>query len=162
MSFWSRVLCIIYADQLLYQFQPAPISGDFTELVSTSASQYFFDDISILLLAYSERHLTWKTLHQGYPNKPGLLNYAFHPCDQWSVITSCINQLIVSERDGLISTPRGLAERQDSDLHQRSSSSYYLPTVKLITKWWSSPEKWKIMRVRWSLDQVTPPLALRW
>ena len=56
------------------------------------------------------------------------------------MITSCINQLIVSERDGLISTPRGLAERQDSDLHQWSSSSYYLPTVKLITTKWSSDD----------------------
>ena len=139
-SFYSRVSCIIYADQLLYQSPPAPISRDFTELVSTLASQYFFEDISIPLLAYSERHLIWKTLHQGYPNKPGLLNYAFHPCDQWSVITSCINQLIVSERDGLISTQRGLAERQDSDLHQWSSSSYYLPTVKLITTKWSSAD----------------------
>ena len=129
-----RISCCISPNQ------PTAISGDFTELVSTLASQYFFDDISILLLAYSERHLIWTTLHQGYPNKPGLLNYAFHPCDQWSVITSCINQLIVSERDGLISTPRGLAERQDSDLHQWSSSSYYLPTVKLITTKWSSAD----------------------
>ena len=39
----SRVLCecIIYADQLLYQSPPAPISRDFMELVSILASQYF-------------------------------------------------------------------------------------------------------------------------
>ena len=166
-SFYSRVSCIIYADQLLYQSQPAAISGDFTELVSTLASQYFFEDISIPLLAYSERYLTWKTLHQGYPNKPGLLNYAFHPCDQWSVITSCINQLIVSERDGLISMPPRQVDLCRED-HLPPTCSWSTPSdhhqlilISFIA--WKSEKacEWKGGGEKWSLDQVTTPLALR-
>ena len=71
MGMYNICPCVILEQSVMYNIcgsaavsvptnQPTAISGDFTELVSTLASQYFFEDISIPLLAYSERYLNLK------------------------------------------------------------------------------------------------------
>ena len=145
---------------------PAPISRDFKELVSTlaSRSQYLENFLSIFLVFH--KRAFWKA-----PCRPiwRLFNQAHH--QRWSDI----NQLIVSEHNGLIWTPTSpvMSRWVVTSDHRLSApcqwSSLPTPSYLLIDSDHSQPHQWWGKECaskwggeggeRWSLDQVTP-LAL--